>query len=368
MKIIVTILIMTVILLSSLASACAPAAPAPTPTATVAAAPTKAAEPTKPPAPAPTLAPVTLKFGSIGIASHAGAFMAIEKGFFKEQGINVEVVEFRTTSEMIAPLGTGQLDWGGLPLNAGLLSAADRGVELKVVADHGQASAGHDGAWMVLRKDLMDSGQVKTAADLKGMKVAVSSLGSLSEMSAEMMIEQAGGKLSDVDLVTLPFPEQTAAFSNKAIAASISSEPFTARGVQDGTLVKWIPISRIFGGKAQTSATVYGPMLLKNKELGQRLMVAYLKGMRAYLDAFDKNIGRDEAVGILAKYASIKDPKLYDIIELHNFDPDGLVDKRSMDMQYNWFLKRELYKGSRTFNDIIDLSFAEYAAQKLGKR
>src|SRR3990170_124746 len=206
--------------------ACAPAAtPTPTPTKppaaapTTAAAPAKTAEPTKPPAPTPTTAPAatptprpaTLKFGSIQSVSDAGVYVAIDKGYFKEQGITIEVNNFRTVPELIPGLGTGQLDVMATPLSSALLAAADRGVEMKLVADKGQSLPNWEYAWVVLRKDLADSGRVKTPADLKGMKLAIPSQGSLGDQTVQIMLEQAGVKPGEAEVIVLPFAEQAAA-------------------------------------------------------------------------------------------------------------------------------------------------------------
>ncbi len=168
--------------------------------------------------------------------------------------------------------------------------------------------------------------------------------------------------------MVLPFAEQAAAFGNKAIAASYSSEPFIARGIQEGFSVKWIPNSKFFDGKTQTATIIYGPALLKDRDLAQRWMVAYLKGVRDYLKAFTTKEGRDEVVNILVKYSTVKDPKLYDVMEMPYLDPNGGPDKKSMESQFKWFVDKGLYAGKKTFADIVDLSYAEYATQKLGKQ
>lgn len=49
-------------------------------------------------------------------------------------------------------------------------------------------------------------------------------------------------------------------------------------------------------------------------------------------------------------------------------DPNGGLDPKSIDLQYNWYVKEGLYTGKKTFNDVIDLSFVEYALEKLGKQ
>lgn len=363
--------------------ACAPAAtPTPTPTKapptapTTAVAPAKTAEPTKPPAPTPTTAPAAtatprpaaLKFGSIQSISDAGVYVALDKGYFKEQGITMEVINFRTVPELIPGIGTGQLDVMATPLSSALLAAAERGIEMKIVADKGQSLPKWEFAWLVLRKDLSDSGQVKTAADLKGMRMAIPSPGSLGDQTVQIMLEQAGLKPGDVQVDVLPFAEQAAAFGNKAIAASYTVDPFIARGIQEGFSVKWIPNSKFFDGKTQTATIIYGSAILKDQDLGRRWMIAYLKGIRDYLKAFTTKEGRDEVVNILVKYSTVKDPKLYDVMEMPYLDPNGTPDLKSMDAQYKWFVDKALFTGKKTFNDIMDLSYAEFAAQRLGKQ
>ena len=362
--------------------ACAPAAaPTATPTKapavapTTAAAPTKAAEPTKPAAPAatpaaasPTPKPATLKFGGLQTASEAGIYVAIERGYFKEQGITMELTNFRTIAELIAPLGTGQIDLTAMPLSVPLLTAADRGVEFKIVADKAQGKPGWEYCQILLRKDLADSGQVKSPADLKGTKVAIPSPAAQGDMVVQMMAEEAGLKPGDIDIVVLPFAESAAGLGNKAISAAFSCEPFITTAVQQGFAVRWIPNSKFYGGVVETSNVIFGSTLLKDQDLARRWMIAYLKGNRDYTKAFTTKEGREDIVNIIVKYTSVKDVKLYDLMQMPYQDPNGVMDRKSMDLQYKWYQSKGLYTGKKTLDEMIDLSYLDYATQKLGKQ
>ncbi|MDP2953397.1 MAG: hypothetical protein Q8O76_08800, partial [Chloroflexota bacterium] len=144
-------------------------------------------------------------------------------------------------------------------------------------------------------------------------------------------------------------------------------EPYVAKGVQQGLFVKWIAQSNY--NILQTGFIIFGQKMVEDRDLAERWLTAYLKGTRAYLDAFGpKRINRDEAVSIMTKYTVDKDPKLYDIMEMPYFDPNGVPDKKSMDAVYKWFVAQGLYKGKTTFDDLLDLSFVNNAAQKLGKQ
>lgn len=97
-------------------------------------------------------------------------------------------------------------------------------------------------------------------------------------------------------------------------------------------------------------------------------MVAYLKGTRDYLKAFTTKEGREDVVRILARYTTMNDSNLYDLVEMPYIEPNGQLDKKSADAQYKWFVDKGLYTGKKTLSDISGLSFVEYAAQKLGKQ
>ncbi|MBI2953842.1 MAG: ABC transporter substrate-binding protein [Chloroflexi bacterium] len=349
-------------------AATSPAKPTPAPSkqeGSSAASPT-AAKPAATPV-APTPVPAAIKIGSLQSISDAGVYIAIEKGYFKEQGITVSLENFLATPDIVLPLTTGQIDVGMIPLSVGMLAAADRGIELKMVADKGSSRQGFELAWIILRKDLYDSGQVKTPADLKGMKLGVASPGSISDQALRLAIAEGGLTDKDVDLATLPFADHGAAMSNKAIAAAVTIEPFIANAVAQGFAVKWIPLSRYFDGKLTNSGIWFGAGLLKNRELGERFTYAYLKGARDYMKAFTARVGRDEAINALMKYTRVKDPKLYDVMDMPYIDPDGLVDIKSLEAQYNWYREMGLYKGSKIMKDLLDPSFAENTVKKLGK-
>lgn len=365
----VTVLLLTI--------ACAPAAtPAPVSTKAPATAPTSASEPVKSPTPAPTTAsaavptpkPVTLKYGGLQTASEAGIYAAIEKGYFKEQGLTMELTNFRTIAELIAPLGTGQLDVTAMPLSVPLLAAADRGVEFKIVGDKAQSRPGWEYCWMLLRKDLADSGKTKTIADLKGTKVSIPSPAANGDMMVQLMAGQAGLKQGDVEVVVMPFADAASALGNKAISAGYSCEPFIATGIQQGFSVKWVPNSQYFSGKVETSVVVFGSALLKDQDLARRWMIAYLKGNRDYNKAFTTKDGRQDMVDIIMKYTTVKDPKLFDLMEMPYQDPNGQIDRKSMDAQYEWYAGTGLYTGKTTLDQLIDLSYLDFAIQKLGKQ
>src|ERR1700744_6143497 len=79
--------------------------------------------------------PTTIKVGATSTTSDAPIYIADKLGYFSDEGLSVTVSNFRSASDMVAPLGTGELDAGAGSPSAGLYNAVLRGVRIKIVAD-----------------------------------------------------------------------------------------------------------------------------------------------------------------------------------------------------------------------------------------
>src|SRR5579875_1423628 len=151
-------LVLSTWLIAGLAG-CAGAGPRPAPTPTAA-----------PPAAQVTPVSATVRAGSIFALTDSPLFMALERGYFQEMGITLELQQFDTIVNMIPLVSTGQLDvaFDGAS-SAGFFNAIARGIEIKMVANQGIASgsATEDRTYygLVASKSLVDSGQVRSAAD-----------------------------------------------------------------------------------------------------------------------------------------------------------------------------------------------------------
>src|SRR5690242_3712861 len=110
----------------------------------------------------------TVHVGTVNQASDAGLYVAIEKGYFTELGLKVELVTFTSAATMIAPLGGGELDVGGGAVSAGLWNADLRKVGIRAVADKGSTRPGWSYFSLVAKKD----GPIQRCEDLKGKNVS----------------------------------------------------------------------------------------------------------------------------------------------------------------------------------------------------
>ena len=318
--------------------------------------------------PTPLNPPVTLRVGTVSSTSDAGIFIAMEKGYFKEEGLQIETENFQTAAAMIAPLGAGQLDIATGAIAAGIFNAAAREVPLRIVADKGSTPAPEwDFVALMVRKDLVDSGQVKDYADLRGLTISTTSKGNSTEVEVAKALEKANLTLDDINYTPLSFPDMITAFANRAIDAAIVIEPYVARIEGQGTAVRWRGNVDFYGNQ-QVAVIMYGPGLVtERQEVARRWMTAYIRGLRAYNDAFGpKRQGRDEVVQILIKHTPIKDAKDYDQMRPAGLDPDGRLVLQAMRDDLAYYERTGYVRDRVDLSKVVDTSFQEYAVQQLG--
>lgn len=357
-----------------LASACAPAAPAPTPTPVPAAAPTAAPATPKPAAAAPTTppatpkpAPMTVKVSGVaGSLADSGIFIAQANGYFAEQGLNIDYVPTASAADVIASLATGDLDVSGGGWNLGLANAILRGVPIKVVADKMSKQPGFTNHRLFIRKDLYDSGQIRGVADLKGKKLAVASVAAMGVMLAPNF-QEVGLTFKDVDLVPMSFPEMLTALANKSVDASAMAAPMGTTAVAQGLAVASKRLMDDLEPAPSCGAIFFSPQFAQKTDVANRFMIAYVKGLRDYNDAFLKSKNKTEIVDIVSKATKITDMALFEKMDMPGLNPDGYADKRALDWSMKYWVSTGELKEPIDIDKVVDNSFVDNALKVLGK-
>src|SRR5262249_45509479 len=169
--------------------------------------------------------------GATSSTSDAPIYIADKKGYFRDEGLDVKVTNFRSAAAMVAPLGAGQIEAGAGSASAGLYNAVARGIKIKIVADKASSPPGYGGTKVLVRKDHLESGRYRSLPDLKGMKFAMNAPGVSNTSTLNTLLQSAGLKYSDVETVDLPLPDHVAALKNKSVDASASVEPGPALAI-----------------------------------------------------------------------------------------------------------------------------------------
>lgn len=311
-----------------------------------------------------------LTIGTIGAASDAPLFIADANGYFAAQGLKVKFVRFDSAAKAIPSLSSGEIDVGSGATSAGLYNAVGRGLGIKIVADKARNAKGYGFESIMVRSDLIDSGKVKSLKDFKGLKVAISAKGNSEDALMNYALTKNGLSIKDIDPVYLGFPNQIAAYANKGIDASLTVEPTVTKLLQIGVAKKLITADDVFPD-FQTAVIYYSPKFIHDQpENAKKFMVALVKAIRFYdgslKDGHIAGPNADAVINILVKYSFIKDPAVHRAIVSQAVDPNGDINRPSLQMAWQYFKNAGQIDGKVTLDDVIDLSYVHAAAKELG--
>lgn len=165
--------------------------------------------------------PLKVEFTSF-VGEHSG-IIAQEKGFFKAQGVDIELIYKRYNQVEIANFSAGKYDAITLTMGSFInLSATNPDIQAVVVIDEST------GADVVVAQS-----QIKTLADLKGKKLGTN-LGGFSEIFVTEMLKTANLTSDDVNLVKLEASEIPQGMKNNTIQAGHTWEPYLSEAIKSG--------------------------------------------------------------------------------------------------------------------------------------
>jgi len=301
-----------------------------------------------------------LKLGVLKLTSSAVLFLGVEKGYFREYGVDPELVYFQAAQPIAVALASGDIDVGATGLTAGLYNIVSGGVRIWIVADKGREWPDYNLSALIVRKDLYDAG-TRSLRDLKGKKIGITQIGSTFHYNIGRYLEKEGMTLSDVELVPLQaLPALNDALIAKRVDAVATAEPFVSRLESSGAGRVIVNTGDTFPW--QIATVFYSEKLAKNRALGVAFMKGYVKASRAYFDAvIAKKTGPayDDAVAVTARYTGAAP----DLIR-RGFpyqDRDARLMPGDVGRQLAWWHQQGLVKARLTEKDIVDESFLREA-------
>lgn len=306
----------------------------------------------------PLSPPVKLRVGIIAAMFDAVSIIAAEKGYFREEGLDVEIKAFPGSGEAAQALAIGALDALASGPNPMIFNSRSRNIDLTIVATAGQHSPNHGSISFVMRRDHVESGRYKTPADLKGMKLA-SGLAAPSSWFVSQLALQSGVTEKEFDIVQLGLPNVIAALGNKSIDAACINEPHATLVLKRINGVRIMSMDK-FRPNFPNGYLIYGPSLTKtNREAGRRYMVAYMRALRDYRQAFIEPgaKGSPEITAQLRKYNMEMLPET----PMLDFPASGAPSFVAVDELIQWHLKMGNIRAVPDLKALTDESFLQYA-------
>ena len=304
-----------------------------------------------------------VSLGMLRLTSSAPLFIAMDKGFFAEEGIDIDAQWFDAAHPIAVSTASSKVDVGATGITASLYNMAANGQKLGIVADKGREQKGYSSSALLIATDEYNAG-VKTLKDIKGKRIGITQKGSTFHYMLGRMLESQGMSLNDVEIVPLnKLSAVMAALESKQIDGCILNEPNITKVQKAGYGKLVVQVGDVI--PYQTSAIFYSPEFMNKKDVAVRFMRAYNKACNYYYEAaVEKKDPKklEEVVNIVAKY--VKAPAEDIKAGLPYIDKDGKLLVSDIDTQIKWYTANKMISGKLEAKDVANTSFLEEALKK----
>jgi NitT/TauT family transport system substrate-binding protein len=222
---------------------------------------------------------------------HLGAWVAIEKGYFKDEGLDVEVAGiFNAGAEEMSAIASKSLDVGYLGMAPSITGVANKAATVKAAA-----LANAEGSAIVVKA----GSPAGTLADLAGKTIAIPGYSSVQDFLLRRALEAAGLAPAAVTIIVIKPPEMLAALETGQVDAFIAWEPHATKAVTKGIGRVLLRSSEIWKGHPCCVVAFEGTVAKGRPAVVQSFLKAHARATAFIL------ANTDEAVRIGVQYTGM---------------------------------------------------------------
>ncbi len=309
----------------------------------------------------PAFAKTKINVGALRFTSHAASFVAYERGYFADEGLDVEFQFFQAAQPMAIAIASGDVDYGVTAISGGLISLAQKGAA-KVIGGALQEEKGIDGQKILASNAAYDAGLTAPAA-LDGKLWGITQAGS--------SFHYMGSKISAAEGVSLKYKplQKVGAIIGALKSGQIdawSIVPHIAKALAKGGAVKIIGnVSDYIPDYQVTTVFTSAHNAAEEREKTKAFLRAFARGADDFNAALvDKTAGEaaaEEMVKLIHKYVYASKPYEKAAPAIRNgamrINKGAALNAASVRDQLDWFKAEGLVKGSVTFETLVDPSY-----------
>lgn len=282
----------------------------------------------------------------ITVAETAGTPLAfltygVQRGFFEQQGLDVNAEASTGGATVIPSLLSGDIDVAGSNM-VSVMIAQSQGVPVTMVAA-GTSTAQepeNDFSGLLVRGD----SPIQRPQDLAGKRIAVNTLKNINDVVIFSALSERGVDISGLQLVEMPFPDMAAAIQRGDVDAGMLIEPFLTQGRAQGLRPVLRPYSELRPGLQIGTYAMTDQRIAENPDLVAR----FQRGVQQTADAIKADPQAFRAA--LPEIAEF-DPDLAQRVNLPQWR--GRTDQGSVELIKDGMLRYGLIESDLSYEDIV---------------
>lgn len=307
-------------------------------------------------------ADTAINVGALRFTSHAASFVAFERGYFKDEGLDVTFKFFQAAQPMAVAVASKDVDYAVTAISGGLISLAEKGAA-KVIGGALMEEAGIDGQKILVSDAAYQSG-ITTPAQLDGKSWGITQAGSSFHYMGAKVAEKEGISLSYKPL------QKTGAVIGAIKSGQIDSwsivphiaKPLSGAGAVHivGNVADYIPDYQV------TVVFTSADNAANEREKSEAFLRAFSKGAADFNAALvDKTAGEEAAeamVKLIHQYVYTDRPYEKAAPSIRNgamrISADAALNTDSVQDQLDWFIGEKLVKDTITIDTLVDSSYS----------
>jgi NitT/TauT family transport system substrate-binding protein len=287
--------------------------------------------------------------------------IAQDQGYFAAERLDVEFTRLASVDLAVPMLIEGRIDAiAGVAVPA-LLYAMARGERVRAVSEKGSYQTGRCSRMAIMTRPGLLASRRGGSGPPPIRRISVGTQAPIHYL-AERTLARAGLRLDDLEVLYVPDAPEIEALAAGTLDAAIVGEPWITRALREDKAELWIAGEDVLRDQAY-AFIFYGPTLLeRDPDAGRRFLIAYLRGLRRYLEG--KTPGNIELLARVTGEA----PATLQQSCWPEFDPHGSSDVTTLRDYQDWVLERGLIERIVRDDEFWDGSFIDHANRALAAR
>ncbi|MDE0150584.1 MAG: ABC transporter substrate-binding protein [Rhodospirillaceae bacterium] len=312
------------------------------------------------------LAADKLVVGALRFTSHSAGFVALEKGYFKQEGLDVEFRFFQAAAPTAVAVAAGDADFAIAGITGGFINLAGKGA-IRAVGGVLHERKGVDGMALLASKKAYEAGLTKPA-HLKGKSLALTQFGSTFHYMGAVTAEKFGFSIKDIRVRPLQKVGAMIGALKSGQVDAMFMVPHIAKPLARGGAAKIVGWLRDWHPDYQITALITSTRNIeKRRGLVEKFLRAYAKGMadfnRVMLDQKKDPAAVEAMVKTIHKYVYTSRPYAKAARSIKAgamfLNPGLSLDLKSIKHQLEWNQSQGFVKKDITMDQVVDTSFVK---------